>query len=136
MDKKYIKLFEELAHNTAISAEKVMDYDIEKQDKQGYETAQIMRNNYEDLKTRISEAGNNYMLTKSDAAKLTVSTIITLNQLQDQVNLLQKAIAGYKNNLLPKLQEIVDTAESDEMAQQLANEKFIIEEEVKEKIEE
>lgn len=129
MDKKYIKLFEELAASTAVSAEKVMDYDAEKQDQKGYETAQIMRDNYEALKTRIIEAGDNYTLTCQDAAKLALGTIIIVNQLQDQIGILQKVINAYKNDILPKLQSIVDNAKTDEIAAQMANEKFIIEEE-------
>ena len=124
MDKKYIELFKELASSTAVSADKVMDYDIEKQDKSGYEAAQTMRDNYEDLKDRISK--DNYVLTKSDAAKLTIGVMILINQLQDHDNTIKKAITSYKEDLLPKLQEIVDNAENDEMANQMANEKFII----------
>lgn len=129
MDKKYIKLFEELAASTAVSAEKVMDYDAEKQDQKGYETAQIMRDNYEALKVRIIEAGNNYTLTCQDAAKLALGTIIIANQLQDQIGILQKVINAYKNDILPKLQDIVDNAKDDATATKMADEKFIIKEE-------
>lgn len=128
MHEKYIKLFESLAESTAVSAEQVMDYDAEKGDKKGYETAQILRENYEDLKTRIHEAGNDYILNKTDAARLIVGTIIIINQLQDKVKAMQNAIDGYKNDLLPKLQEIVDNTEDDEAATKMANEKFNIKE--------
>ena len=125
MDKKYIELFKDLAQSTILSAEQVMDYDLQKEDKNGYAAAELMRNNFDDLKNRI-EQSENYRLTKSDAAKLTVGALILVGQLEDRINNLKRALAGYQTDIIPKLQEIVE-AENDEVADQMANEKFIIE---------
>ena len=46
MDKKYVTLFKELAQAMAVSAEMVMEYDREKGDDKGLETATIMRNDF------------------------------------------------------------------------------------------
>lgn len=127
MDKKYIDLFKNLAQSTALSAEQVMEYDEKKGDKDALETAKIMRDNYEDLHTRIEAAQDEYILTKADAAKLIIGAYIVVNQLQDRIDTLRKAIAGYQTDLIPKLQDIVDNAENDEAAAKMANEKFIIE---------
>lgn len=127
MDKKYITLFKDLAQATASSAETVMDYDREKNDQKGLETAQIMRDDFQDLANRIDTT--EYIITKSDAAKLLVGAMIITNQLQDRINGLKKAMAGYQTDVIPKLQEIVDNANTDEEANELANKKFIIEEE-------
>jgi hypothetical protein len=55
--------------------------------------------------------------------------MVMVNQLQDKVNALRKAITGYQTDVIPKLQEIVDNAGSDdELARKMANEKFIIKE--------
>lgn len=129
MDKKYITLFKELAHSTAVSAETVMDYNKQKNDDKGYETAQIMRDNYQDLKERIEAANDNFELNISDAAKLVVASIIFVNQLQDKVTNMNAAIKGYTDNLIPKLKEIVDNTANDEEAIKKANELFVITEE-------
>ena len=127
MDKKYITLFKDLAQATASSAETVMDYDREKNDQKGLETAQIMRDDFQDLANRIDTT--EYIITKSDAAKLLVGAMIITNQLQDRINGLKKAMTGYQTDVIPKLQEIVNNANTDEEANELANKKFIIEEE-------
>lgn len=128
MDKRYITLFKDLAQATAASAEAVMDYDREKGDEKGLETATTMRDDFQTLTDRISEGGEAYNMNKSDAARLLVGTMIQVNQLQDRINNLKKAMTGYQTDVIPKLQEIVD-AENDEAASKIADEKFIIKEE-------
>ena len=123
MDKKYIEIFKELAHINVISAKKVMDYDTEIDNKAGYEAAQILHDNFEDLYNRINDE---YSMTKADGAKLLICTIIQLSQLQDQVKQLNQAITVYENDLIPKLQDIVDNSQSDEEVAKKANEQFII----------
>jgi hypothetical protein len=103
----------------------VMDYDAEKKDEKGFATAQTMRDEYQDLKARI-EVTDEYILNKQDAARLLIGAVIQINQLQDRINNLKKAMAGFQSDVVPKLQEVVD-AETDEAAQEIANKKFIIE---------
>lgn len=123
MDKKYIELFKSLAQATAVSAEQVMEYDKAKEDEKGLQTATTMRDDFQELFDKIND---DFILSKSDAARLLVGAMIQVNQLQDRINALKKAITGYQTDIIPKLQEIVDNAENDEMANQMANEKFII----------
>ena len=129
MDKKYITLFKELVQAVAASAETVMEYDREKGDEKALETATIMRDDYQNLFETISNSGDDYSPTKIEAAKLLVGTMIMANQLQDKINNLNTAMAGYRDDLIPKLQSIIDEAEDDEQARTIANEKFIINEE-------
>ena len=126
MDKKYIVLFKDLAQATAASAEQVMDYDREKGDEKGLATATTMRDDFQDLASKID--GDDYVPTKADAARLLVGAMIQLNQIQDRLNNLKKAMTGYQSDVLPKLQAVVD-AEDDEAAGKIANEKFVIGEE-------
>lgn len=127
MDPKYINLFKELAKATAISAETVMDYDHEKGDEKGFETAKVMRDDFQDLADRIDVT--EYVISKSDAAKLLVGAMIMANQLQDKINNLKKAMSGYSTDVIPKLQYIIDNANTDEDVVSMADEKFIIKEE-------
>ena len=125
MDNKYITLFKDLAQATASTAETVMEYDRQKNDEKGLETATIMRDDYQSLADKIATT-EDYVLDKADAAKMLVAAMIQVNQVQDRINNLKKAMTGYQTDVIPKLQEIVD-AENDEAASKLANEKFIIE---------
>lgn len=127
MDKKYIELFRNLAQATAATAEQVMDYDRQKNDEKGLETATIMRDDYQALADIISTYGENYQINKSDVAKLLVAATIQVNQIHDRINNLKQAMTGYQTDVIPKLQDILDNAKSDEDATKLANEKFIIE---------
>lgn len=54
--------------------------------------------------------------------------MILSNNLKDKIAALRKAVSGYEQDLIPKLKEIVETATTDEEAQTMANEKFIIQE--------
>lgn len=128
MDKRYVTLFKDLAQATAASAEAVMDYDREKGDEKGLETATTMRDDFQTLTDKINESGEAYSMNKSDAARLLVGAMIQVNQLQDRINNLKKAMTGYQTDVIPKLQEVVD-AENDEAASKIADEKFIIKEE-------
>ena len=125
MDKKYVELFKNLAQATAASAEQVMDYDKAQNDEKGFETAKTMRDDFQALTDSIDD---NYNINKSDVARLLVAAMIQTNQLQDRINNLKKAMSGYQSDVIPKLQEILDNAETDEDAIKLANEKFIIQE--------
>ena len=124
MDKKYIELFKSLAQATAISAEQVMEYDREKGDEKGLETATMMRDDYQALAEKIVE---DYKPNKNDIAKLLVGAMIQVNQIQDRINNLKQAMTGYQTDVIPKLQSIVDIATNDEEAAKMADEEFIIE---------
>lgn len=124
MDKKYVTLFKDLAQATAASAESVMDYDRSQNDEKGLKTATIMRDDFQDLVSRLDVT--EYVLTKNDAAKLLAGAYVQMGQLKDRIENFKKAIAGYQSDLIPKLLEVVES-KNDEDAARIANEKFIFE---------
>ena len=126
MDKKYIELFKELSRSTAVLAEQVMDYDHEKEDEKGFETAKTMRDDFEALHDKLSAEDFDGILAKNDYAKLLVASLIISNNLRDKMNTIKKAIMGYENDLIPKLQNIVKDEVTDEEAQKIAEEIFVI----------
>ena len=126
MDKKYVELFKELTRATAVASEQVMDYDKSKNDEEGFKTAQRLRDDYEALNQEIVESGDDWVPDKSQATKLLLASMIQITQLKDKIEALHKAMVGYNTDLVPKLQEIVDTAADDEAAKKMANEKFIL----------
>lgn len=129
MHSKYIDLFKEIARTTSISAEQVMDYDKQKNDDKGYEAAQTLRDDFNVLYDKLRDKDFDGKLEKADFARLLVGVLIIVNQLNDRLNALKKAMSGYQTDVIPKLQEIIDKAESDEDAMKLAEEKFSINEE-------
>ena len=124
MDKKYVTLFKELAQAMAVSAEMVMEYDREKGDDKGLETATVMRNDFQDLADKVNEE---YQMNKNDAAKFLVGAMVQVNHLQDKINSIKIAIKGYQEDLIPKLKEVVDNAKDDEEASKMIEEKFTLE---------
>ena len=128
MHKKYVELFRELTRATAVAAEQVMDYDKAKNDDKGFETAKTMREDFEALHEKLAAESFDGSLTKAEYAKLLVGCYVTVGNLQDRIQALQKAIAGYQTDLIPKLDAII-TAENDEDAQAIAEERFQIKEE-------
>ena len=128
MHDKYIELFKELAKSTAVSAEQVMDYDKNKNDDQGFKTAQVMRDDFNNLYDKIADKDFTGSLERADFARLLVGALIIANQLNDRITALKKALSGYQTDIIPKLQEIMDQTKTDEEAMKIANEKFNIEE--------
>lgn len=127
MDKKYIELFKELARATAVAAEQVMDYDKEKKDDKGFDTAKMMRDDFEALHEKISAETFNGELTKAEYAKMLVGCYVIVGNLQDRIVALQKAVAGYQTDIVPKLSKIIE-ADTEEAAQALAKELLVISE--------
>ena len=127
MDKRYVTLFRDLAQATAASAEAVIDYDREKGDDKGLAAAMTMRDDFQALTDKINVNSDTYTMSKEDAARFLVGAMIQINQLQDRIENLKKAMTGYQTDIVPKLQAIIEV-ENDEEARKLAEEKFIISE--------
>lgn len=131
MDKKYIQLFKELCKTMTLLAEQVMDYNHSQKDSKGEETAQIMRDDYQKLHDRIEAKDfDSNSLQRADFAKLLVGAVVVMQNLEEQVKQRQKAIQGYKIDLIPKLEKVVNETETTEEALEKANEIFQISEEV------
>ena len=126
MDKKYITLFKEIAQTTAAAAETVMEYNETKSDTQGVKTAATMRDDYQTLVDTINAAGDNYVPTRTEIARLLIGATIIARQLEDRIKNLKQALTGYQTDVLPKLQQVLDKTKSDDEVASLVNELFII----------
>ena len=124
MDKKYLQLFIELAHAVETLSEQVMEYNRQKNDEKGEQTAQSMRDDYAKLYDKLR--GDNVVLTKSEYAKLLVAAYIVVNNIEDRIKGERKAIEGYKIDIIPKLSRINDETTNDADASALAEEIFKI----------
>lgn len=114
MDKNYLKLFTQLAHTVQILAEQVVELNHSKQDKKGEETATTMRNDYQELYDRMRAADfDPATLDRKDYARLLVGAIIIVQQIEIKINNEKKALSGYKVDLIPKLERIINETKED-----------------------
>lgn len=129
MDKTYLTLFTELAHTTEILAEQVMENDSKKE--QAVNAAKTMRSDYAQLYDRLRDKNfQESSLKREDYAKLLVGAIITAQQIENRIKTEQAALSGYKIDVIPKLERIVNESEDTEGAQKLAQEILTIEEKI------
>lgn len=122
MNETYKKLFIEIVNATAVTAEKVRDsVNPENDEKNAANTAQMMHDDYAALYDKLK---NNETLDKRDYARILVGALIIARNLSDRIKQLNKALEGYKVDVLPKLQRIIDECNTDEECQTLAEEIF------------
>ena len=126
MDKTYLTLFTELCRATSVLAERVYDYDLQKDDKDAAKAAETMRDDYNNLYDNFKT--EDYVPTRSDFAKLLVGAIVVAKNLENKIANERKALQGYTSETIPKLNRIIDETENDEDALNLANELFQISE--------
>ena len=128
MDSKYLELFTLIAQQIANLAEQVMNDHQDKGETKEQETAQTMRDDYLNLHDKLT---SNQELNKADYARILVGAIIIVNQLTARIQNEQKALDGYKLDIIPKLDQINNT-EYDEVPA-LAAKLFTVKEESNEK---
>ena len=118
MDKRYIELFTLIAQTTANLAEQVMEEHEKNGEEKGRQTAETMRNDFLNLHDKL---GTDEVLNKADYARLLVGAIIVTNQLNARIENEQKALQGYKIDIIPKLDQInnADASETTELAENL-----------------
>lgn len=126
MDKKYTELFTLISQSVSNLAEQVMNNHQENGEDKQQETAQIMRDDYLNLHDKLV---NGEELNKADFARLLVGAIIVTNQLDARIKNEQKALDGYKIDIIPKLDRI-NNADAEEVSS-LAEELFKFKEEEK-----
>ena len=129
MDNKYLILFREIARTTEVLAERVMAYDKEKKDEKGEQTAQTMRDDYAKLHDKLSASNlDTNSISRMEWAKILVGAMVISNNLSEEIEQRKKALSGYKIDLIPKLNRIINETKTDEEAVALANELFEISE--------
>ena len=128
MDSRYLELFTLIAQQIANLAEQVMNDHQDKGETKEQETAQTMRDDYLNLHDKLT---SNQELNKADYARILVGAIIITNQLTARIQNEQKALDGYKLDIIPKLDQINNTEYDDVPA--LATKLFTVKEESNEK---
>ena len=133
MDKAYVTLFTELAHATEVLSEKVLELNTENKDEKGINAAQTMRADYAELYDKMRAKDFDYStLGRKEYAKFLVGAIIMAQQLDKQIANLKTSLQGYKIDVIPKLERIVNETKTDEESRALAEELFQIKKELSE----
>ena len=128
MHEKYLTLFKEIIKASEILAEQVVEYNHNKHDDKGAETAEFMKKDFADLGDRLEKP--DYKITLQDYTKIFVGSYIIANNLQTKIKNEQLALDGYNNDLIPKLKRITTEAKTNDEAATLANEIFQIKEKI------
>lgn len=124
VNEKYYELFKNIAHTVETTSEQVMEYNSQNKDEKGEKTAQTMRDDFAGLYDRLSQA--DYNVTRTDYMKLLVGAFVVLNLLENNKKAIDVSIHGYKSDVLPKLQRIMNESDNDESAAALAEKIFEI----------
>ena len=122
VNEKYYELFKNIARTVETTSEQVMEYNAKNSDEKGEKTAQTMRDDYASLYDRLS--GEDYEITRNDYMKLLVGAFVVLNLLENNKKSIDISIHGYKSDVLPKLQRIMNESDNDESATALAEKIF------------
>jgi len=125
MTKEYIELFKILTHGAEVLAERVSDYDTKKGDKKNADMALNMRDNYKEIREKFEkEDFDSKTLTRADYAKLFICAYIVSQNLEAQLKQMEKALQGYRIDLIPKLNRVMEESENTFDAVKLAEELF------------
>ena len=118
MDKGYLELFTLITQVSANLAEQVMEEHKKNNEEKGYQTAEMIRNDFLELHDKL---GTNEALNKADYARLLVGAIIFTNQLETRIKKAQDALQSYKLDIIPKLDQInnADASKTLELAENL-----------------
>ena len=102
-----------------------MELDHQQNNADGEKAAMKMRDDFAALRDKL--VSEECVLTKEEYVELTVATYIASNQIQNRISELRKALKGYNEKILPKLNRILDETKNDEEAKKLADEILIFE---------
>ena len=125
MDKNFQKIFAAICESAEVTAEQAMELDHQQNNADGEKAAMKMRDDFAALRDKL--VSEECVLTKEEYVELTVATYIASNQIQNRISELRKALKGYNEKILPKLNRILDETKNDEEAKKLADEILIFE---------
>lgn len=127
MDRKYINLFRELAHSTEILAEKVATSEYKGKTDEKTQSAIKMRDEYAAMYDRLRDENfDDTSLTRNDFAKLLIANGVVVGNLNTRKEILETTIKGYQDTIMPMLQRVYDESTTDEEAQAIAQQIFVI----------
>ena len=119
MDKNYKKLFITICESMEATAENAMSQSKSKNNFQDYKTAQEMRSRYSRIHDLLTSKKIDYIPTKEDFNAISIGAVLIIKQIEKQLSERQLALKGYKEDLLPKLQEVLKCETNDEIKEKI-----------------
>ena len=119
MDKNYKKLFIAICESMEATAENAMSQSKSKNNFQDYKTAQEMRSKYSRIHDLLTSKKIDYIPTKEDFNAISIGVVLIIKQIEKQLSERQLALKGYKEDLLPKLQEVLKCKTNDEIKEKI-----------------
>ena len=104
MNKQYRELFQMVARNGAINAEKALENLKPEQGSKEYDSLITMRDSFNIIEDRLLNGDDK--LDHVDYVKLYAAAIVTKNLMQKNIDTWIAVVKEYDENLIPKLQEI------------------------------
>lgn len=129
MDKNYRKLFAHLALSTAQIAEQAMELNHKNNDIEAEKNAEKMRDTFTNLYQRLADKSVNiFSLGRDDYAFLLVGATIVAAQIEKKIEQEKLGLQGYKIDIIPKLERIMNETKTKEEANKLSLELFKVKE--------
>ena len=123
MNKKYLQLFKELARSLELLAERAIEEEKDNVEENKVKTAILMHENYMNIYNKIHD-NKIEQLTLSDFAHLYIASGVLINQFESKKKSIELALRGYKVDILPKINRILNETKTDSDALALAKELF------------
>lgn len=102
MHEKYLQLFKEICKSVTSLTEI-----LQKNNKSVNEATSVA----EQFNKLINKLENNQPLTKADYAVLYIGTTMVMNVLNDRAKAINSAITSYQNEIIPRLQKVLEANE-------------------------
>ena len=119
MNSNYKKLFIAICESMEATAENAMSQNKSKNNFQDYKTAQEMRSRYSRIHDLLTSKKIDYIPTKEDFNAISIGAVLIIKQIEKQLSERQLALKGYKEDLLPKLQEVLKCKTNDEIKEKI-----------------
>ena len=119
MNSNYKKLFITICESMEATAENAMSQSKSKNNFQDYKTAQEMRSKYSRIHDLLTSKNIDYIPTKEDFNAISIGAVLIIKQIEKQLSERQLALKGYKEDLLPKLQEVLKCKTNDEIKEKI-----------------
>ena len=111
MNKQYRELFQMVARNGAINAEKALENLKPEQGSKEYDSLVIMRDSFNQIEDRLLKGDDK--LDHVDYVKLYAAAIVTKNLMQKNIDTWTAVVKEYDENLIPKLYEVANESDQE-----------------------
>ena len=109
MNKQYQELFQMVARNGALNAERAMETLGENADAEKVEVLVEMRDRFNLLEDKLLKGESDFELT--DFMQLYAGAMVSRNIIQKNIDTWAAIVKEYDDNLIPKLYEVASTTE-------------------------